>query len=100
MKSISYESQELKERLLGNGFFATMTMKNDVQAFTVPLNDDGLYVSHYMMYKPGSTSEEYVRAILDNEDISFDVVFNNDWRGHFASAETLQQGRVFLAGVW
>ena len=99
MKTISYESQELKERLLGNGFFATVTTKNDVQAFSLPLNDDGLYVSHYMMYKPGSTSEQYVKALWGNEDISFNVVFNNDWRGHFASAETLQQGRVFLAGL-
>ena len=99
MKSISYESRELKERLLTNDFLLTITVRNDLQALTLPLNDDGLYVSNFMMYKPGATPEEYVRALLDNEDISFNVVFTNDWQGHFASAETLQKGRVFLAGV-
>ena len=82
-----------------NGFFGTLTAKNDLQAFTLPINNDGLFVSNFVMYRPGATPEECVRELLDNEDISFNIVFSNDWQGHFASAETLQQGRVFLAGA-
>ena len=102
MKSISYESQELKERLPVEDLLGAVTFKSNIQVLTLPLNKEGLFVSHLLRYEGELRPEEYLKTLLDNEDISCNVVHTNDWQGHFASAETLQQGRVFLAGnlIW
>ena len=98
MKSISYESQQLKERFVVEKVLGAVTTKSHIQALTVPINKEGLFVSHIMRYEGQLKPEEYLKMLWDNEDISCNVVFANDWQGHFASAEILQQGRVFLAG--
>ena len=102
MKSISYESQELKERLPVEDLLGAVTFKSNIQVLTLPLNKEGLFVSHLLRYEGELRPEEYLKTLFDNEDISCNVVYTNDWQGHFASAETLQQGRVFLAGnlIW
>jgi hypothetical protein len=99
MKSISFESPELKDLVAVDEILGAMTFKSDIQALTLPLNKEGLFVSHIFAYKGDMMPEEYLNVLFDNEDISYNIVFSNDWQGHFASAETLQKGRVFLAGI-
>ena len=98
MKSISFESLELKDRIAIDEQLGIMTVKSNVLGFTLPLNKEGLFVTHIFSYKEDLKPEEYLKILFDDKDIPYKVVFANDWQGHFASAETLQQGRVFLAG--
>ena len=100
MKSISYESTELKDRLgYASDVMGTAIVKTDFQALTLPLNEEGFFVTHCFRGADKNTKpEDTLRTLMDNEDLSYNIVLVTDWQGHFASAETLQQGRVFLAG--
>ena len=100
MTSITYESQKLKERVDVETILLEITAKSNMQAFTIPLNDNGLFVSNFLQYNEQLGPQENLKALFDDEDMSCDIMFTNDWQGHFAAAETLQQGRVFLAGIY
>lgn len=98
MKTISYKSQELKDRLHVDNLLLSLTVKPNMQALTIPLNKEGLFVTNLIRYEGQGTPEDYLKELFDDEDLSFSVEFANDWQGHFASAETMQKGRIFLAG--
>ena len=96
--SVSFQSLELKKRLVTGDCFAAIIVKPEFLAFFFPLNTEGLFVAHYLPRDKELKPAGLVRKLLDDEDIPFTIVFSNSWQGHFAHAETLQEGRVFLAG--
>lgn len=101
MKSISYKSPELMGKLeMLDNIFGALTVKTDLLAGTLPLNNEGLFVSHFFRgFNKETRPEELLKKLFDNEDIPCNIVFSNDWKGHFAIAETMQKDRVFLAGT-
>ena len=78
-----------------------MLVKPTLQALLVQVDEEDQFVTHvFLNNQKKLDSEEAMRTLMDNEDIPYTTTLEHNWQGHFAVAETLQDGRIFLAGKY